>query len=285
MLTSEKESHGFKYQPPPKKESENTKEQDLFSERLNRTVSAFHGLFISYDPPDYSTRKQNAREKANVILQKEYGEKYVSKEFLGMTRVLLSNPNMFENEDGKIDNSVKSALVYHVQITIENPDSVNNGIRGDILDVGGAQCMYTIGRYNYPKIKPSYKDHELIEKRVVGYTNRYYIKDTPQNIKEILKMFGQNIIKSNPWTVAIGYLDSISMPYGQRAKYSVYDKDEFINTPIDKLIKANKEGFLESNKKGGVEEFERYSKKREKKYEEGKILTAEKFKKDEDSNA
>ena len=72
--------------------------------------------------------------------------KYVVQRLLNMIRVKLNAPGMIDNEKGELDSSVRPALVYYVQAEIISPDSYNAGMMNDILAVGGAQCLYTIGR-------------------------------------------------------------------------------------------------------------------------------------------
>ena len=114
---------GHKFKQPPKAEL-TPKDLEIFSERTKRITRAFSHIHLDYNPINYPERYALAQEKVNLHLQQEDDEEYITRRLLGITRIKLPVPNLFENSEGEIDNSVKSAIVYRVQVDIEREDAV-----------------------------------------------------------------------------------------------------------------------------------------------------------------
>ena len=277
ILSGSGQSSGHKYIPPKKQELKPSKDLEIFSERLRRVTAAYAGIHLEYNPIQYSERYQLAQEKVSLRLQLEHPE-YALRRLLGITRVKLPVPGLFEDAEGKNDDTVKSALVYKIQVDIEKEDSVKAGAHGDLIH----HCLFVIGRYEAPIPRYTFNDkHEITSSRTVGITRKYFIKDTPQNIKEIIKKYGQPF-KTYPYTVAIAH-PSGSAYYVDNRTYSVYEFEDFLNTSIDDLIDANKSGFLEEGKKDRMELWAQFIKKQTAKRKEGENYTAKKFLKDIDT--
>jgi hypothetical protein len=270
------EGQGHKYIPPKKAQLKLSRDLEIFNERIKRVTAAYTKIHLDYNPISYPERYQLAQEKVNLHLQQEH-EKYVVKKLLGLTRVKIHS-GQFEDSEGIIDNSVKSALVYKIQVDIEREEAVKAGSHGDLMH----QCLFVLGRYDAPLPRYSFNDkHEITGSRVVGSIRRYFIKDTPQNIRDIIKRYGDPQ-KVHPYTVAVAH-PSGSMYYVDNRTYTVHEYDDFVNTPIDVLIEANKAGFLEAGKQDRIKLFEQYTKRRDEKRKEGDNLSAKKFLKDLDA--
>lgn len=271
------ETSGHKFIVPKKTELKITKEIEIFQERQKRIINAFKRIRLSYDPQDYSSKKQLANEKISCHLQAEHPD-LTSRQLLQITRVKLPVPGLFEDQDGNIDNSVKSALVYRVTVNIQREDAAKAGIYDDYID----SCTFVIGRYEAPNPKYTFNDrHEITNSRVVGQTRRYYIADNKKNIEDIIKRFGGVFYKIHPFTVAIAS-HSGSMYYHNNKVYTIFDKDDWITSDIDLLIGANQAGFLEADKKGRIELYEQFTKKQEQRRKAGENISPKKFIKDLD---
>ena len=268
LVTSDKGS-GHKFLAPNPKNPNLTKQQQedikIFNERLRRTYEAFAKVRLSYNPSDYQTKRSIAKEKASVVLQQEYPNLTV-KRLLNITRVLFPlGESLYENSDGEIDEKVRSALVYAVEVSIRRQESVDIGIQDDYMH----STIFHIGRYNKPRVRPQFDaNHNHIDSHVIGSTNRYYVPDSKKNIEDILKRFG-NPIKSNPWIVAIAAPSGVEIPYVDGRKYSITNYSDWITGDIQDLINANKSGFFStsSNNDGketsGLNEYERWKKAKE----------------------
>ena len=262
---------GHKFIQPKKPELKPTLEQEIFSERLSRITRAYATINLDYNPIGYAERYQIAQEKVSLHFQAEYPE-YTVKQLLSITRVKLPVPNLFEDPDGKLNNDIKSALVYRVNVNIQREDAVKVGVLDDYLHTH----MFTIGRFEAPLHKYTFNDkHEIINSRVVGQTRRYYVQDSSKNIDDILQKFGQPN-KIHPWSVAVAAYSGSAHYHNDRI-YTVYDFNDWKNTDIDLLIGANENGFLESGKVGRVQLYETFTKKQEERRKQGEILTPKKF--------
>ena len=243
LVTSDKGS-GHKFLAPKPRNPNLTKQQQedikIFNERLRRTYEAFAKVRLSYNPSDYQTKRSIAKEKASVVLQQEYPNLTV-KRLLNITRVLFPlGESLYENSDGEIDEKVRSALVYAVEVSIRRQESVDIGIQDDYMH----STIFHIGRYNKPRVRPQFDaNHNHIDSHVIGSTNRYYVPDSKKNIEDILKRFG-NPIKSNPWIVAIAAPSGVEIPYVDGRKYSITNYSDWITGDIQDLINANKSGFF-----------------------------------------
>ena len=232
---------------------------------MRRTYEAFAKVRLSYNPSDYQTKRSIAKEKASVVLQQEYPDLTV-KRLLNITRVLLPlGESLYENSDGEIDDKVRSALVYAVEVSIRRQESVDIGILDDYMH----NTIFHIGRYNRPRVRPEFDvNHNHIDSHVIGSVNRYYVPDSKKNIEDILKRFG-NPIKSNPWIVAIAAPSGVEIPYVDGRKYSITNYSDWITGDIQDLINANKSGFFsnsnsnDSKETSGLNEYEKWKKAKE----------------------
>ena len=246
LVTSDKGS-GHKFLAPKPRNPNLTKQQledtKIFNERLRRTYEAFAKVRLSYNPSDYQTKRSIAKEKASVILQQEYPDLTV-KRLLNITRVLLPlGESLYENSDGEIDDKVRSALVYAVEVSIRRQESVDIGILDDYMH----NTIFHIGRYYRPRVRPEFDvNHNHIDSHVIGSVNRYYVPDSKKNIEDILKRFG-NPIKSNPWIVAIAAPSGVEIPYVDGRKYSINNHSDWLTGDIQDLINANKSGFFSTS--------------------------------------
>jgi hypothetical protein len=268
LVTSDKGS-GHKFLAPKSRNPNLTKQQQedikIFNERLRRTYEAFAKVRLSYNPSDYQTKRSIAKEKASVVLQQEYPNLTV-KRLLNITRVLFPfGESLYENSEGEIEDEVRSALVYAVEVTIRRQESVDI----DILDDYMHNTIFHIGRYNRPRVRPEFDaNHNHIDSHVIGSTNRYYIPDSKKNIEDILKRFG-NPIKSNPWIVAIAAPSGVEIPYVDGRKYSITNYSDWKTGDIQNLINANKTGFFSAgssnngNETSGLNEYEKWKKAKE----------------------
>jgi hypothetical protein len=267
LVTSDKES-GHKFLAPKPRNSILTKQQQedikIFNERLRRTYEAFAKVRLSYNPSDYQTKRSIAKEKASVVLQQEYPNLTV-KRLLNITRILFpSGESLYENSDGEIDEKVRSALVYAVEVSIRRQESVDIGIYDDYMH----NTIFHIGRYNKPRVRPQFDaNHNHIDSHVIGSTNRYYVTDSKKNIEDILKRFG-NPIKSNPWIVGIAAPSGVEIPYVDGRKYSITNYSDWITGDIQDLINANKTGFFSASSNNdketsGLNEYEKWKKAKE----------------------
>ena len=138
---------------------------------MRRTYEAFAKVRLSYNPSDYQTKRSIAKEKASVVLQQEYPNLTV-KRLLNITRVLFPlGESLYENSDGEIDEKVRSALVYAVEVSIRRQESVDIGLYDDYMH----STIFHIGRYNKPRVRPQFDaNHNHIDSHVIGSTNRYY---------------------------------------------------------------------------------------------------------------
>lgn len=267
LVTSDKGS-GHKFLALKTRNPDLTKQQQedikIFNERLRRTYEAFAKVRLSYNPSDYQTKRSIAKEKASVVLQQEYPNLTV-KRLLNITRVLFPlGESLYENSDGEINEKVRSALVYAVEVSIRRQESVDIGIQDDYMH----STIFHIGRYNKPRVRPQFDaNHNHIDSHVIGSTNRYYVPDSKKNIEDILKRFG-NPIKSNPWIVAIAAPSGVEIPYVDGRKYSITNYSDWITGDIQDLINANKSGFYSTSSNDGKEssglnEYERWKKAKE----------------------
>ena len=167
--------------------------------------------------------------------------------------------------DGEINEKVRSALVYAVEVSISRQESVDIGLYDDYMH----STIFHIGRYNKPRVRPQFDaNHNHIDSHVIGSTNRYYLLDSKKNIEDILKKLG-NPIKSNPWIVAIAAPSGVEIPYVDGRKYSITNYSDWISGDIHDLIDANKTGFFStsSNNNGkessGLNEYEKWKKAKE----------------------
>ncbi|MGC2308327.1 MAG: hypothetical protein WA461_07985 [Nitrososphaeraceae archaeon] len=268
LVTSDKGS-GHKFLAPNPKNPNLTKQQQedikIFNERLRRTYEAFAKVRLSYNPSDYQTKRSIAKEKASVVLQQEYPNLTV-KRLLNITRVLFPlGESLYENSDGEIDEKVRSALVYAVEVSIRRQESVDIGLYDDYMH----NTIFHIGRYNRPRVRPEFDvNHNHIDSHVIGSVNRYYVPDSKKNIEDILKRFG-NPIKSNPWIVAIAAPSGVEIPYVDGRKYSITNYSDWITGGIQDLINANKSGFFsnsnsnDSKETSGLNEYEKWKKAKE----------------------
>ena len=268
LVTSDKGS-GHKFLAPKPRNSNLTKQQQedvrIFNERLRRTYEAFAKVRLSYNPSDYQTKRSIAKEKASVVLQQEYPNLTV-KRLLNITRVLFPlGESLYENSDGEIDEKMRSALVYAVEVSIRRQESVDIGLYDDYMH----STIFHIGRYNKPRVRPQFDaNHNHIDSHVIGSINRYYVPDSKKNIEDILKRFG-NPIKSNPWIVAIAAPSGVEIPYVDGRKYSITNYSDWITGDIQDLINANKSGFFsnsnsnDSKETSGLNEYEKWKKAKE----------------------
>ena len=268
LVTSDKGS-GHKFLAPKPRNSNLTKQQQedvrIFNERLRRTYEAFAKVRLSYNPSDYQTKRSIAKEKASVVLQQEYPNLTV-KRLLNITRVLFPlGESLYENSDGEIDEKMRSALVYAVEVSIRRQESVDIGLYDDYMH----STIFHIGRYNKPRVRPQFDaNHNHIDSHVIGSINRYYVPDSKKNIEDILKRFG-NPIKSNPWIVAIAAPSGVEIPYVDARKYSITNYSDWITGDIQDLINANKSGFYstsnsnDSKETSGLNEYEKWKKAKE----------------------
>lgn len=187
------------------------------------------------------------------------------KRLLNITRVLFSSgESLYENSEGEIDEKVRSALVYAVEVSIRRQESVDIGIYDDYMH----NTIFHIGRYNKPRVRPEFDaNHNHIDSHVIGSTNRYYVPDSKKNIEDILKRFG-NPIKSNPWIVAIAAPSGVEIPYVDGRKYSITNYSDWISGDIHDLINANKTGFFSTSSNNdketsGLNEYEKWKKAKE----------------------
>jgi hypothetical protein len=234
----------------------------IFAERLNRTKRAFDSAGFSYAPDDYVTRRKDEVELENQAFMREWPNCVRSK-LISITRVLLSQKDMFEDKTGKFDNKVESALVFRVQAEILNEEALRKHHVEVLIDYRSAQHSYLIGRIETPQIAPIYKDGKLTAMKIVGFNHRYYIPDTPEQIKKILKEFGG---PAKQWSVAIA--NASGPVYRDECVYSVFNQDEFINEPIDLLIDANKRGLL-GERAGGIKAMREWKNKEKQLLESG----------------
>jgi hypothetical protein len=245
LVTSDKGS-GHKFLAPKPRNSNLTKQQQedikIFNERLRRTYEAFTKVRLSYNPPDYQTRRAIAKEKASVVLQQEYPNLTV-KRLLNISRVLFPWESLYENSDGEIDVNLRSVLVYAVEVSIRRQESVDIGIYDDYMH----NTIFHIGRYNKPRVRPQFDaNHNHIDSHVIGSTNRYYVPDSKKNIEDILKRFG-NPIKSNPWIVSIAAPSGVEIPYLDGRKYSITNYSDWLTGDIQDLINTNKSEFFSTS--------------------------------------
>jgi hypothetical protein len=198
-------------------------------------------------------------------LQQEYPNLTV-KRLLNISRVLFpSGESLYENSDGEIDNNVRTALVYAIEVSIRRQESVDIGILDDYMH----NTIFHIGRYNMPRVRPQFDaNHNHIDSHVIGSTNRYYVSDSKKNIEDILKRFG-NPIKSNPWIVTIAAPSGVEIPYVDRRKYSISNYPDWLTGNIQDLINANKSGFYSTSSSNdgkeasGLNEYEKWKKAKE----------------------
>ena len=164
---------------------------------------------------------------------------------MGITRVLFPpGENLYEDSEGKPDPKVRSALFYSVDVSIQRAESVEIGIYDDFIH----QCQFNIGRYVIPRVKPEFdRDHNHINSHIIGQLNRYYIADTPENIKNVLKRFGEPT-KAYPWCVAIAMTMGLEIFFVDNRKYTVTKFEDFLAGDIQDLIDANKTGFYPINR-------------------------------------
>lgn len=239
LVTSDKGS-GHKFLALNPRNPNLTKQQQedikIFNERLRRTYEAFAKVRLLYNPSDYQAKRSIAKEKASVVLQQEYPNLTV-KRLLNIIRVLFPlGESIYENPEGEIDEKVRSALVYAVEVSIRRQESVDIGLYDDYMH----STIFHIGRYNKPRVRPQFDaNHNHIDSHVIGSTNRYYVPDSKKNIEDILKRFG-NPIKSNPWIVAIAAPSGVEIPYVDGRKYSITNYSDWISGDIHDLIDANK---------------------------------------------
>jgi hypothetical protein len=265
---------GHKFRPVQKKES-NQKDLKIFEERTDRIRKAFASIRLDYNPINYPERYAVANEKINLHLQQEYDEKYITRRLLGIKRVKLPIP-LFENSEGEIDDTVKSAIIYRVQVEIEKEDSYKAGARGDLIH----SHLFKIGSYEKPN--PRYKfneKHEIIDSRVVGSTRRYYIADTKENIEAVLQRFGEPM-KAHPWTVAVAH-PSGSAYYLNDETMIIGDFDEWLNNDIQTLIDYSKSGVMELGKKR-LEAFKQFKLLQDEKLSKGVYITPKDFMKNQE---
>ena len=268
LVTSDKGS-GHKFLAPKPRNPNLTKQQQedikIFNERLRRTYEAFAKVRLSYNPSDYQTKRSIAKEKASVVLQQEYPNLTV-KRLLNITRVLFPlGESLYENSDGEIDEKMRSALVYAVEVSIRRQESVDIGLYDDYMH----STIFHIGRYNKPRVRPQFDaNHNHIDSHVIGSINRYYVPDSKKNIEDILKRFG-NPIKSNPWIVAIAAPSGVEIPYVDGRKYCITNYSDWITGDIQDLINANKTGFFSTSSSNngketsGLNEYEKWKKAKE----------------------
>jgi hypothetical protein len=231
---------------------------------LRRTYEAFAKVRLSYNPSDYQTKRSIAKEKASVVLQQEYPELTVKK-LLNITRVSFPlGESLYENSEGEIDNNIRSALVFAVEVSIRRQESVDIGIYDDYMH----NTIFHIGCYNKPRVRPQFDaNHNHIDSHVIGSTNRYYVMDSKKNIEGILKRFG-NPIKSNPWIVSIAAPSGVEIPYVDGRKYSITNYSDWLTGDIQDLINANKSGFFSASSNNdketsGLIEYEKWKKAKE----------------------
>ena len=189
------------------------------------------------------------------------------KRLLNITRVLFPlGESLYENSDGEIDEKMRSALVYAVEVSIRRQESVDIGLYDDYMH----STIFHIGRYNKPRVRPQFDaNRNHIDSHVIGSINRYYVPDSKKNIEDILKRFG-NPIKSNPWIVAIAAPSGVEIPYVDGRKYSISNYPDWLTGDIQDLINANKTGFFSTNSSNndgketsGLNEYERWKKAKE----------------------
>ena len=109
---------------------------------------------------------------------------------------------MFENSKGELDSkhSVKSALVYRVQVEILNEDALRRDKEEVLIDHRAAQHTFLIGRIPYPVTAPVYKDSKLTAYRIANFNYVYFVPDTPAEIQKILSKYGR---PAHTFTVAV----------------------------------------------------------------------------------
>lgn len=249
LLTSEnKTSSGHRFLKPAPKKATLTKQQEednrIFNERLRRIYQAYSRVRLSYNPPDYPSKKIMSKEKASIVLQQEYPDLTVKK-LLGISRVLFPpGENLYEDSEGKPDPKVRSALYYSVDVSLQRAESVEIGIYDDFIH----QCQFNIGRYVIPRVRPQFdRDHNHVNSHIIGQLNRYYIPDTPENIKNVLKRFGEPC-KAYPWSVAIAMTMGLEIFFVDNRKYTVTKFEDFVAGDIQDLIDANRTGFYPINR-------------------------------------
>ena len=281
LVTSDKGT-GHKFLAPKPRNSNLTKQQQedirIFNERLRRTYEAFAKVRLSYNPSDYQTKRSIAKEKASIVLQQEYPNLTVKRQ-LNITRVSFPlGDSLYENPEGEIDEKVRSALVYAIEVSIRRQESVDIGIQDDYMH----NTIFHIGRYNRPRVRPEFDvNHNHIDSHVIGSTNRYYVLDSKKNIEDILKRFG-NPIKSNPWIVAIAAPSGVEIPYVDGRKYSITNYSDWITGDIQDLINANKSGFFSASSNNGKEtsglyEYEKWKKAKEAALDKFVLLDPQQF--------
>ena len=232
-----------------------------FGLRLERTRKAFKRSRFDYSPEDYVTRRKDDLEQTNQNFQKIYGSSYVRKKFLRIMRIALPQANMFQFEDGTLDkdHKVKSVLCYWVPCEILNEDALRRDKIEVLIDHPAAQHTFQIGRIISPSIEPVYKSGKLDAYRIAAFNHVYFIEDTAEAIKTLIKRWGKPIKDSS---VAIAR--PTGPTYENDCTYIVYDSDDFVApkvAPKDRgeqimnLINANKKGFITPNDKNGVERY------------------------------
>lgn len=240
----------------------------IFNERLNRVKRAFQREQMSYIPTNYSEKYMVAKEKASITLQQEFPEECIHYQLLGMCKVQLQS-GMFESEDGTIDNSVRSALVYSIEVRLENPDSVREGIRGDIFTGGAGSVIFQCGRYAKPILKPLFdRDHMLIDKEIIGYHHVYYVRDTQEEIERITKKYGFPLK---------GFFTAIASPsgpyYQNERKFKIWEHKDWVNNSVETVNSAFKLGFLTENDSWGIKKYLAFK-------ERGEAITVAQFRKE-----
>jgi hypothetical protein len=168
--------------------------------------------------------------------------------------------------------------------------SVDIGIYDDFIH----QCQFNIGRYVIPRVRPEFdRDHNHINSHIVGQMNRYYIADTPENIKGVLKRFGEPC-KAYPWSVAIAMTTGLEIFFVDNRKYTVTKFEDFLAGDIQDLIDANKTGFYPINRGTiysgngnaaannsrripGLSDYERWRNAKDEALDKGVLLDAKEF--------
>lgn len=234
----------------------------ILRERIRRTESAFRKAYLSYNPPDYSTLQRNAKEDSNRRLMEQYPDLTTTK-LVRMTRVYFPpGVNLYEDESGNIDPKVRSGLIFTLECTVADEDSAKAGVKDSIMEtyLGAGRVSHECGRYECVVPNLSFdRNHNIIDSKVSHYTHRYYIKDSPAEIKRIAKEFNNGQLPSRLAT-AIG---TERGPIFENSKtYAVFNESEFINEPIADLVGSNVRGLL-SHHIGGVKAYRKWKEKEE----------------------
>lgn len=234
----------------------------IFRERMRRTERAFKKAYLSYNPPDYSTKRRNGQEQINRQLMEQFPDLTTTK-LVRMTRVYFpAGLNLYEDSEGNVDPKVRSGLLFTLECTVADEDSMKAGVKDSIMEVygsGAGRVSYEIGKYEcvIPKLTFD-RNHNIVDSRVSHFVHRYYCKDSPSEIKRIAKEFGG--LPSDRLSVAIAM--ERGPIFENNKTYAIFNETEFVNEPIELLIGSNIRGLL-SQHIGGVKAYRQWKVKEE----------------------